>query len=192
MNETYSKNYFEKYAALTLSKVLNISSEYIIQDDRPDLRIPTHNFGIEVTQALTPEEAVADIKKPLYKILKLNPFDHKDKDLEFVISKINNALERKEEKSKNYEIYLNNGLYIFSHCHNLPKQMLFDYFQQQNLNNSFYQHIFVNCIDHIYHYYCTEHKITTINYSIIELSQMNQEALDFEKHCHKERRRIEV
>lgn len=192
MNETYSKNYFEKYAALTLCKVLNLSSEYIIQDDRPDLRIPTHNFGIEVTQALTPVEAVADIKKPLYKILKLNPFDHKEKDLEFVISKINNALERKEEKSKNYETYINNGLYIFSHCHNLPKQMLFDYFQQHDLTNSFYQHIFVNCIDHIYHYYCIEHKITTINYNIVELSQMNQEALDFEKQCHKKRRKIEV
>lgn len=192
MNETYSKNYFEKYAALTLSKVLNFSSEYIIQDDRPDLRIPTHNFGIEVTQALTPAEAVADIKKPLYKTLKLNPFDHNEKDLEFVISKINNALERKEEKTKNYEMYLNNGLYIFSHCHNLPKQMLFDFFQQYDLSNSFYQHIFVNCIDHIYHYYCIDHKITTINYSIIELSQMNQEALNFEKHCHKERRKIEV
>ncbi len=113
MKETYSKNYFEKYAALTLTKVLDVSADNIIQADRPDLRIPKRNFGIEVTQALTPAEAVADIKKPLYSTLKLNPFDHDEKNLEFVINKIDNALERKEQKSKNYEIYLDNGLYIF-------------------------------------------------------------------------------
>ena len=61
MKETYSKNYFEKYAALTLTKVLDVSADNIIQADRPDLRIPKRNFGIEVTQALTPAEAVADI-----------------------------------------------------------------------------------------------------------------------------------
>ena len=100
MKETYSKNYFEKYAALTLTKVLDVSADNIIQADRPDLRIPKRNFGIEVTQALTPAEAIADIKKPLYSTLKLNPFDHDEKNLEFVINKIDNALERKEQKSK--------------------------------------------------------------------------------------------
>lgn len=35
MKESYSKNYFEKYAALTLNKILKISSDYIIQADRP-------------------------------------------------------------------------------------------------------------------------------------------------------------
>ncbi|WRK53750.1 hypothetical protein SD457_01000 [Coprobacillaceae bacterium CR2/5/TPMF4] len=62
MKETYSKNYFEKYAALTLMKILNVAEDQIIQSDRPDLRIPDCNYGIEVTQALTPVEAVADIK----------------------------------------------------------------------------------------------------------------------------------
>lgn len=52
----------KKYAALTLTKVLDVSADNIIQADRPDLRIPKRNFGIEVTQALTPAEAVADIK----------------------------------------------------------------------------------------------------------------------------------
>ena len=45
MKETYSKNYFEKYAALTLTKVLDVSADNIIQADRPDLRIPKRNFG---------------------------------------------------------------------------------------------------------------------------------------------------
>ena len=30
MKETYSKNYFEKYAALTLTKVLDVSADNII------------------------------------------------------------------------------------------------------------------------------------------------------------------
>lgn len=192
MKETYSKNYFEKYAALTLTKLLNVTADNIIQADRPDLHIPKRNFGIEVTQALTPAEAVADIKKPLYSTLKLNPFDHDERDLEFVINKIDNALERKEQKSKNYTVYIDNGLYIFSHCHNLPENMLLDFFQSQNLSTSFYQHIFINCVDHIYYYHCLENQITKISYSYIELVQMNQEALEFEKHCQKERRQIEV
>ena len=157
MKETYSKNYFEKYAALTLTKVLD-----------------------------------ADIKKPLYSTLKLNPFDHDEKNLEFVINKIDNALERKEQKSKNYEIYLDNGLYIFSHCHNLPEHMLYDFLNQLNLANSFYQHIFVNCVDHLYYYRCQEQIIIKVDYSFQELSAMNQLAIDFEKHCHKERRKIEL
>ena len=192
MKETYSMNYFEKYAALTLTKVLDVSADNIIQADRPDLRIPKRNFGIEVTQALTPAEAIADIKKPLYSTLKLNPFDHDEKNLEFVINKIDNALERKEQKSKNYEIYLDNGLYIFSHCHNLPEHMLYDFLNQLNLANSFYQHIFVNCVDHLYYYRCQEQIIIKVDYSFQELSAMNQLAIDFEKHCHKERRKIEL
>lgn len=44
MNESYSKNYFEKYAALTLMYLLNIKEHHIIQSDKPDLRIPLFNF----------------------------------------------------------------------------------------------------------------------------------------------------
>lgn len=31
MSETYSKNYFEKYAALTLTKILHVNEHEIIQ-----------------------------------------------------------------------------------------------------------------------------------------------------------------
>lgn len=192
MKETYSKNYFEKYAALTLTKVLNISADKIIQDDRPDLRIPELDFGIEVTQALTQLEAVADIKKPLYGTLKLNPFDHSEKDLTFVINKIDNALKRKEQKSKNYQVYPNNGLYIFSHCHNLSEIILLQYFEQINLSNSFYQHIFINCVDRLYHYHCAKKELITFNYNFHELSLMNQTAIEFERYCPKKRRKINI
>lgn len=191
MKETYSKNYFEKYAALTLTKVLKISPDEIILTDRPDLRIPNYNFGIEVTQALTPAEAIADIKKPLYHTLKLNPFDHDEKNLEFVIKKISDAIDRKERKSKNYDSYLHNGLYIFSHCHNLPITMLNIFYDQINLTNSFYQHFFINCVDHLY-YYCLNREIVKIDFSFQELAKMNQAAITYEKHCHKERRKIDL
>ncbi|MFQ7173280.1 MAG: hypothetical protein ACLRQF_15120 [Thomasclavelia ramosa] len=46
MKETYSKNYFEKYAALTLTKVLDVSADNIIVSSS-DLRIPKRNFGIK-------------------------------------------------------------------------------------------------------------------------------------------------
>lgn len=192
MKETYSKNYFEKYAALTLIKILDVNEEDIIQDDRPDLRIPIVNYGIEVTQALTPQEAVADIKKPLYAILNINPFDHNAHDLHFVMEKIDNAITRKLEKSKNYAQYQNNGLYIFSHCHNLPRKMLKDYFHHHPLDHHFYQHIYINCVNHLYHYNCQQHTLINYKYHVSELMTMNKTALEFEKHCHKERRKIEL
>lgn len=192
MKETYSKNYFEKYAALTLLKILNVNEEDILQDDRPDLRIPTVNYGIEVTQALTPQEAAADVKKPLYAILNINPFDHNAHDLQFVIQKIDNAINRKLEKSKNYERYQNNGLYIFSHCHNLPRRMLKNYFYHHPLDHLFYQHIYINCVNHLYYYNCHKRTLVCYKYHISELMLMNKIALEFEKHCHKERRKIEI
>ena len=190
MKETYSKNYFEKYAALTLMKILNVAEDQIIQSDRPDLRIPDCNYGIEVTQALTPVEAVADIKKPLYAILQINPFDHNEDDLEKEKKKIDNAIERKEQKSKNYQKYSSNGLYIFSHCHNLPKHLLEEYFNNHPLTDSFYQHIYINCVSHVYHYQCIDNTFERINYHYSELSKMNHIALEFEKHCKKTRRKI--
>ena len=60
----------------------------ILLSDRPDLRIPLYHHGIEVTQALTPEEAVADMKKPLYKTLDMTPFDHDDQNIWLSLSAI--------------------------------------------------------------------------------------------------------
>ena len=103
MSETYSKNYFEKYAALTLATFFDIDEKDILLSDRPDLRIPLYHHGIEVTQALTPEEAVADMKKTLYKTLDMTPFDHDDQNISFVFEKIDDAIERKLIKCKKCE-----------------------------------------------------------------------------------------
>lgn len=87
MNKTYSKNYFEKYAALSLMKVLCVDEQEIIQRDRPDLKIKS-KCGIEAIQALTPQETVADKKKVLYSMIHMNPFDHYLDDISFIFQKI--------------------------------------------------------------------------------------------------------
>ena len=107
-----------------------------------------------------------------------------------VIEKIDNAITRKLEKSKNYERYPNNGLYIFSHCHNLPRKMLKDYFYHQPLDHLFYQHIYINCVNHLYHYNVQAKTLTNYKYHVSELAAMNKIALEFEKHCKKTRRKI--
>ncbi len=190
MSETYSKNYFEKYAALTLTKILNVNEHEIIQSDKPDLRIPSLNFGIEVTQAITPEEAVADIKKPLYALLDMNPFDHQNDNIPHVIEKINNAILRKIDKSKNYEQYHSNGLYIFSHCHNIQQSELHIYLQSLDFSSFFYRYIFINCITNIYCFDYITKKLTSTSFHKSELIAMNIESLIYDQTCAKKRRKI--
>lgn len=190
MSQTYSKNYFEKYAALTLEYILNVNGDDILLSDRPDLRIPHLYFGIEVTQALTPQEAVEDMKKPLYAILDMTPFDHSYQDIAFVIEKINNAIERKVEKSKNYESYQNNGLYIFSHCHNLKESHLIEYFNTLNKEHFFYRYIYINCVTRIYCFDIYQKDLSFIHFHKAQLLSMNIQALIYEKTCSKKRRKI--
>ena len=83
-------------------------------------------------------------------------------------------------------------VYIFFHTVTISLNICYDFLNQLNLANSFYQHIFVNCVDHLYYYRCQEQIIIKVDYSFQELSAMNQLAIDFEKHCHKERRKIEL
>ena len=190
MRETYSKNYFEKYAALTLTLFFNIDKEAIIQSDRPDLRIPSIQFGIEVTQALTPQEAVEDMKKPLYMSLDLTPFDHSHQDLAFVYEKIDDAIDRKLKKAKNYEHYLYNGLYIFSHCHNLLQESLQHFLSQKQIPHDFYQYIFINSVTKIYCFDILSNQIIPFSFHRQDLIKMNLEALIYEKTWSKKRRKI--
>lgn len=190
MAETYSKNYFEKYAALSLTDFFKISEDDIILSDRPDLRIPICQHGIEVTQALTPEEAVADMKKPLYKTLDMTPFDHDDQNISFVFEKIDDAIERKLIKCKNYERYLNNGLYIFSHCHNLSEESLKAFLIQKNIPDDFYHYFFINCVTKLYCFDIQKQTISSLSFRRNELIRMNIQSLLYEKTCHKKRRKI--
>lgn len=190
MRETYSKNYFEKYAALTLCLFFSIDEDDIMQSDRPDLRIPSIQYGIEVTQALTPEEAVQDKKKPLYMSLDLTPFDHYQQDLSFVYAKIDDAINRKLNKAKNYERYLHNGLYIFSHCHNLTQEDLKQFLIEKDIPHDFYQYIFINTLTKLYCFDIISQHLTHISFDKQVLIKMNLQSLIFEKTCSKKRRKI--
>ena len=190
MSETYSKNYFEKYAALTLAAFFDIDEKDILLSDRPDLRIPLYHHGIEVTQALTPEEAVADMKKPLYKTLDMTPFDHDDQNISFVFEKIDDAIERKLIKCKKYERYLHNGLYIFSHCHNLSQESLKTFLIQKDVPHDFYHYLFINCVTKLYCFDILKQTIHSLSFRRNELIKMNIQSLLYEKTCHKKRRKI--
>ena len=191
MKQSYSKNYFERYASLSLLKILLVSRDDIVQSDRPDICIH-QQWGIEVTQALTPEEAVADVKKPLYTMFHLNPFNHSHDDIAFVFEKIEDALLRKEEKAKHYRRFEKNGLYIFTHCINLKAEDLYHYLVNYSFQTHFYQYLFLNCVSCVYCFDIHEQTMTCFSYSLKELLDMNQEALEFEKHAHKKRRPIDL
>lgn len=191
MKQSYSKNYFERYASLSLLKILSITREDVKQSDRPDICVDD-TWGIEVTQALTPEEAVADMKKPLYTMFNMNPFNHSSDDMEFVFEKIDDAIIRKENKSKHYQSFQKNGLYIFTHCINLKEDELLDYFKNYQFQTYFYQYFFFNCVDCVYCYDRKSQTMQCYTYSLRELINMNQEALAYEKFAHKERRPIEL
>jgi len=192
MKESYSKNYFEKYASLTISELMHVEENKIVLSDRPDMYIPSLKWGIEVTQALTPEEAVADIKKPLYTLLDLNPFDHNHDDIEHMLQKIDDAIKRKEGKSKHYESFLHNGLYIFTHCINLKSKDLKKYLEQYSFQTNFYESLFFNCVSCVYEYHIATQELTCYQYSIKQLQQMNKQSLEYEKTCQKKRRKIVV
>lgn len=190
MQPTYSKNYFEKYAALSLLTIFALAENDILLDDCPDLRIPKLNFGIEVTQALTKEEAIEDKKKPIYAFLGINPFNDYDADLDFVLKKIENAIGRKETKSKHYQKYQSNGLYIFSHDCHLDENTLLTFFQTLDLSQSFYHYIYINAMNKLFIYHIATGSISTHIYPMAVLITMNQKALIYESTCYKVRRKI--
>ena len=51
--------FFERYARLTLEKVLGKEYSALVNEDRPDLQMPDGSLGIEVTRAMEPNKAVA-------------------------------------------------------------------------------------------------------------------------------------
>ena len=186
----YSKNYFEKYASLTLLKILDIEEDDITLSDCPDLVIKELDMGIEVTQAITTSEAVEDRKKALYTHLDMSPFDQVRKDKEKVLENIDDAIKRKQAKSEHYSKFKTNGLYIYSHCHNFKENEILS--KLATYNNLFYQHIYINTVTRVYDYNLENQRIDSYHYSISELTLINEKSLDYEKTCGKKRRKIIV
>lgn len=52
--------FFERYAQISLETLLGRRYEDLINEDRPDLQMPDHSLGIEVTRAMEPRKDVAN------------------------------------------------------------------------------------------------------------------------------------
>lgn len=55
----FNTNFFETYASLLLEKLLGEDYKGLINIDRPDLQMPDHSLGIEVTRALEENKSAA-------------------------------------------------------------------------------------------------------------------------------------
>ena len=51
--------FFERYAKHTLETFLGSGYSMLVNEDRPDLQMPDHSLGIEVTRAMEPKKDVA-------------------------------------------------------------------------------------------------------------------------------------
>lgn len=51
--------FFERYAQATLETLLGSGYSALVNEDRPDLQMPDHSLGIEVTRAMEPRKDVA-------------------------------------------------------------------------------------------------------------------------------------
>ncbi len=51
--------FFERYAQICLETLLGARYESLVNEDRPDLQMPDHTLGIEVTRAMEPRKDVA-------------------------------------------------------------------------------------------------------------------------------------
>ena len=51
--------FFERYAQITLETCLGDMYSALVNEDRPDLQMPDHSLGIEVTRAMEPKKDVA-------------------------------------------------------------------------------------------------------------------------------------
>lgn len=52
--------FFERYAKHTLETFLGSRYSLLVNEDRPDLQMPDHSLGIEVTRAMEPKKDVAN------------------------------------------------------------------------------------------------------------------------------------
>ena len=58
-NRKFDTCFFERYAQITLEACLGADYASLVNEDRPDLQMPDHSLGIEVTRAMEPKKDVA-------------------------------------------------------------------------------------------------------------------------------------
>lgn len=187
MKHRYSKIYFEKYAAMTLHQYYHINENQIIQSDCPDLRIPSLNMGIEVTQAIKDDVVFSLKKENLYSSYVMNPFDLRELlnmnaiDQQEYFKAIDVSIKRKIIKSKHYDSYGKNGLYIFTHCQTLNKEMIEQFFIEHSYEDDFYQYIYLNGIQTLFIYDKVKKEVLEFHYELEDLLAYNQISLLYEE-----------
>ena len=67
--------FFERYAQISLETLLGEEYAGLVNEDRPDLQMPDHSLGIEVTRAMEPRK---DVAQDLLKEMAGLPTDDKD------------------------------------------------------------------------------------------------------------------
>ena len=78
-NRKFDTCFFERYAQITLEACLGIEYAALINEDRPDLQMPDHSLGIEVTRAMEPKKDAA-----ISMLKEMAGFPVKDEDREEV------------------------------------------------------------------------------------------------------------
>ena len=58
-NRKFDTCFFERYARITLETCLGSDYAALVNEDRPDLQMPDHSLGIEVTRAMEPRKDAA-------------------------------------------------------------------------------------------------------------------------------------
>ena len=58
-NRKFDTCFFERYAQITLETCLGLEYSCLVNEDRPDLQMPDHSLGIEVTRAMEPKKDAA-------------------------------------------------------------------------------------------------------------------------------------
>ena len=58
-NRKFDTCFFERYAQITLETCLGPDYASLVNEDRPDLQMPDHSLGIEVTRAMEPKKDAA-------------------------------------------------------------------------------------------------------------------------------------
>ena len=58
-NRKFDTCFFERYAQITLETCLGVEYSALVNEDRPDLQMPDHSLGIEVTRAMEPKKDAA-------------------------------------------------------------------------------------------------------------------------------------
>ena len=58
-NRKFDTCFFERYAQITLETCLGSEYSALVNEDRPDLQMPDHSLGIEVTRAMEPKKDAA-------------------------------------------------------------------------------------------------------------------------------------